>query len=68
VTPGVPGSALVPVRSYIWTHNVPAAAGGYVVIPEIYVYNQATTSARPGQRLGFYRFTDVKMERITNAN
>jgi hypothetical protein len=74
LTPGVPagGTTASAIKSYVWTHTVPS---GYSVLPEIYVYNTGVWNNVPagvtspwGDADGFYKFTDIKMERIANVH
>jgi hypothetical protein len=65
--PGVPTATGSTLRSYMWTHTVPG--GTYVVVPEIIVYNDGTYNPFPtqwGDADGYLKFTDIKIEQITN--
>jgi hypothetical protein len=67
LTPGVPFSTPTTFSSYMWSHNVTGV--GNVVLPEIYVYNTGVyNNTLWTDADGYFKFTDIKQERIGNVH
>jgi hypothetical protein len=66
-TPGVPLGVGGPsvIKSYMWTHTVPGS--GYQIFPEIAAYNTGVYNGTVWtDALGFYGFTDISVQQISN--